>query len=58
VYATLDRWRPAAILAITRPDTRLGRYLISLLGPPQRRDGSVLVWRNIPSKPPSTTLPS
>ena len=41
----LAYWRPAAILAVTSEDSRLGRFLIGLLGRPAFRVGSVIAWR-------------
>jgi hypothetical protein len=38
-------WRPAAVIADTRPGSGLGRVLIRLFGPPSFRIGAVLVWR-------------
>ena len=43
--SALAYWRPAAILAVTRETSRLGRFLISLLGRPELRVGKVLAWR-------------
>jgi hypothetical protein len=44
----LRSWRPAAIVAITSRDSRLGRYLSNASGPPALQDGSVLAWRPVP----------
>jgi hypothetical protein len=41
-------WRPAAIVAVTSRDSRLGRYLSNVFGPPALQDGSVLAWRPVP----------
>jgi hypothetical protein len=38
-------WRPAAVVAVTSPAWRLGRYLIGLFGQPTYRVGQVLAWR-------------
>jgi hypothetical protein len=38
-------WRVSAVVAVTRPDSRLGRYLTGLLGPPAVVTGDVLAWR-------------
>jgi hypothetical protein len=38
-------WRPAAVVAVTSQNSRLGRYLISLLGLPPVRIGQILAWR-------------
>ena len=45
IRSALAYWRPAAILAVTRETSRLGRFLISLLGRPEFREGKVLVWQ-------------
>jgi hypothetical protein len=44
----LRYWRPAAIVAVTSRDSRLGRYLSNVFGPPDLQDGSVLAWRPVP----------
>ena len=44
----LRYWRPAAIVAVTSRDSRLGRYLGNVFGPPALQDGSVLAWRPVP----------
>jgi hypothetical protein len=44
VQADLSRWRPAAVVAVTSPDSTLGRYLQRLFGPAPRY-GKVLAWR-------------
>jgi hypothetical protein len=44
----LTYWRPAAIVAVTSRDSRLGRYLSNVFGPPALREGSVLAWRPVP----------
>jgi len=38
-------WRVSAVVAVARPDSRLGRYLTALLGPPAVVTGDVLAWR-------------
>jgi hypothetical protein len=43
----LRYWRPAAIVAVTSRDSRLGRYLRNVFGPPALQDGSVLAWRPV-----------
>ena len=43
----LRYWRPAAIVAVTRRDSRLGRYLSNVFGPPAVQDGSMLAWRPV-----------
>ncbi|HUA28354.1 MAG TPA: hypothetical protein VMC03_05675 [Streptosporangiaceae bacterium] len=45
VEADLHTWRPAAIVAVTGPNSALGRYLEGWFGPPTVRSGSVLAWR-------------
>ena len=39
------RWRPAAVVAVTRPDSRLGHLLTAVFGPPDFAVGQVLGWR-------------
>jgi hypothetical protein len=41
----LGYWRPAAVVAVTSPASRLGRYLLALFGPPDDEIGGVLAWR-------------
>jgi hypothetical protein len=41
----LTYWRPAAILAVTSETSRLGRFLIRVLGRPAFRVGRVVAWR-------------
>jgi hypothetical protein len=38
-------WRPAAVVAVTSPRSKLGRLLAGLFGRPAFRAGSVLAWR-------------
>jgi hypothetical protein len=45
VRADLNAWRPAAVVAVTRLSSPLGRYLVGLFGRPRVRSGSVLGWR-------------
>jgi hypothetical protein len=45
VEADLRTWQPAAVVAVTSPDSSLGRYLEGLFGRPTIRAGSVLAWR-------------
>ena len=45
VRSALDYWRPAAIVALTRKTSELGKFLISLIGPPTFEVGRLLVWR-------------
>jgi hypothetical protein len=41
----LKYWRPAAVVAVTRTNSPLGRYLTGLFGPPPIRTGQVIAWR-------------
>jgi hypothetical protein len=41
----LAGWRPAAVVAVTRPSSRLGHFLTTILGPASFRSGQVMVWR-------------
>jgi hypothetical protein len=41
----LARWRPAAVVAVTRRSSRLGQLLTRVLGLPTFSAGRVLVWR-------------
>ena len=43
--AQIAAWRASAVVAVTRPDSMLGRYLTTLLGPPVAAAGDVLAWR-------------
>ena len=45
VEGDLRYWRPAAVVAVTSLDSRLGRYLAGLFGPPSVRAGQVIAWR-------------
>ena len=45
IRADLAYWRPAAVVAVTSRNSRLGHYLVGLLGPPAFGVGSVLAWR-------------
>ncbi|HTT53902.1 MAG TPA: hypothetical protein VMH35_21115 [Streptosporangiaceae bacterium] len=45
VRAELAAWRPAAVVAVTQPSSRLARLLARLLGPPAVQAGQVLGWR-------------
>jgi hypothetical protein len=45
MQSDLAYWRPAAAVAVTTPDSPLGRYLIGLFGRPTFAVGSVLAWR-------------
>jgi len=46
--AQFAEWHPAAVVAVTVERSALGRYLISLLGPPTAGAGGVLGWRLLP----------
>ena len=39
------RWKPAAVVAVTKRSSRLGRLLVTVLGPPSFTTGRVVVWR-------------
>jgi hypothetical protein len=39
------RWKPAAVVAVTRRDSRLGHLLTTVFGPPNISVGRVLAWR-------------
>jgi len=41
----VTRWRPAAVVAVTRRTSRLGRLLAAVFGPPDFAVGRVLGWR-------------
>jgi hypothetical protein len=45
VSADLRSWRPSAVVAVTSPGSRLGRYLVQLFGRPRVESGRVLAWR-------------
>jgi hypothetical protein len=45
VRSALARWRPAAVVAVTRERSRLGQFLTGLLGRPAMHLGRVLAWR-------------
>jgi hypothetical protein len=40
----LAYWRPTAVVAVTSPDSRLGRVLSGIFGRPAFRVGQMLVW--------------
>jgi hypothetical protein len=44
----LRYWQPAAVIAVTRADSPLGRYLTRLFGTPSIRAGQVIAWRLTP----------
>ena len=43
--AQLAGWKPAAVVAVARPDSSFARYLTGLLGRPTVTSGEVLGWR-------------
>jgi hypothetical protein len=45
VRAQIKAWRVSAVVAVTRQNTPLGRYLTALLGRPAVVAGDVLAWR-------------
>jgi len=45
IKADLASWDPAAVVAVTRPTSPLGQFLIRLFGPPTTHIESVLGWR-------------
>jgi hypothetical protein len=45
ISAALAYWRPAAIIAVTGPHSRLERVMTRLFGRPTFRAGQVLAWR-------------
>jgi hypothetical protein len=45
VRSDLGYWRPAAVVAVTSPGSRLGHYLIRLFGRPTFGVGQILAWR-------------
>ena len=45
IETDLATWDPAAVVAVTRPTSPLGRFLIQLFGRPTTHIGSVLGWR-------------
>ncbi len=45
IRADLAGWDPAAVVAVARPASPLGRFLIRLFGQPTTHIGSVLGWR-------------
>ena len=45
IRADIAYWRPAAVVAVTSPGSRLARYLAGLFGPPAFALGGVLAWR-------------
>lgn len=45
MHSVLAYWRPAAVIAVTGRDSRLGRYLTGLFGQPSFAVGDVLAWQ-------------
>ena len=45
LQSAIAYWRPAAVVAVTNPQSKLGRRLTGLFGRPAFRVGSVLAWR-------------
>jgi hypothetical protein len=45
IDADLAFWRSAAVVAVAGPDSPVGRYLVTLFGPPSVRAGQVIAWR-------------
>ncbi len=45
VLSQLAQWNPAAVVAVTGPGTRLGKYLTGLFGPPTLRHGTLIAWK-------------
>jgi hypothetical protein len=46
IHADLGYWHPAAVVAVTSQNSRLGRFLIRLFGQPTGRFGSLLAWHD------------
>ena len=45
IRSDLAYWRPAAVVAVTSPDSRLARLLSEFFGPPALQTGGVISWR-------------
>jgi hypothetical protein len=45
MLAQITSWRPAAVVAVTEPDSGLAYYLSVLLGQPVASSGEVIAWR-------------
>jgi hypothetical protein len=43
--AQIAAWRVSAVVAVAKPDSVLGHYLIALFGQPAATAGDVLAWR-------------
>ena len=52
----LAYWRLAAIVTATSRNSRLGRFLVAVFGPPTVQVGDVLVWRSPSPRPPPGRL--
>jgi hypothetical protein len=44
MHSVLSYWLPAAVIAVTSRDSRLGRYLTGLFGQPSFAVGDLLAW--------------
>ena len=45
ISADLASWHPAAVIAVTSPDSPLASYLVARFGPPSVQVRDVLAWR-------------
>jgi hypothetical protein len=45
MLAQISQWHPAAVVAVTGESSKLGSYLINLLGRPAVSNGAVIGWR-------------
>jgi hypothetical protein len=45
IRATIEAWRPAAVVAVATPGSGTGRTLTGILGPATFRVGKILAWR-------------
>jgi hypothetical protein len=52
VLAQMAAWRPAGIVADAPPSTPIGKYLLTIFGPPTGRFGRFLTWLTGPSGMP------
>lgn len=57
IRADLASWDPAAVVAVTRPTSRLGQFLIQLFGQPTTQIGNVLGWRLKPGTAVAAAAP-
>jgi hypothetical protein len=53
IRSALASWRPAAVVAVTRPNSRLAQFLTGLLGRPAFDVGKVLAWRLLAASGPA-----